>query len=227
MRYRLSVMGPGLIVLASAATLAACVAQSAGTTTSQPVARTTDSARPAAPGGVIRRGDTFASMAKQYTARPSPYSATGASAWVEPAPAPAFVASDPPPPADPPAPPLAAVANRQPGEADPTEVARPEAAAPEASAAASQPSASAPDPELRDAGLALFNNFSCGTCHVLADAGASGSIGPSLDRNPRLSKDFTVDVITNGSGAMPSFGGQMTDEEIATLAEYIVQFARK
>lgn len=227
MRYPLSAMGSGLMALASAATLAACVAQSAGTTTRPPAASATDSASSAAPGGVIRRGDTFASMARQYTARPGPYSATGASAWVEPAPAPAFVASDPPPPADPPAPPLAAVANRQPAEADPVDVTRPEAAAPDTPAAAPQSSAAAPNAELRAAGLTLFNNFSCGTCHVFADAGASGSIGPSLDRNPRLSKDYTVDVIANGSGAMPSFGGQMTDEEIATLAEYLVQFARK
>ena len=31
----------------------------------------------------------------------------------------------------------------------------------------------------------------------------------------------------NGSGAMPSFGGQMSDDEIETLAQYIVQVARK
>src|SRR5690606_29825557 len=129
-----------------------------------------------------------------------PVVATGASAWVKPAPAPAFVATGAPPPADPPAPPPAAVANRQPASPAPARppapasaIARPEAAAPAAS----------PDPGVREAGLALFNNYSCGACHALADANAGGSIGPSLDRNPRLTRAFAIDVITNGRGAMP------------------------
>src|SRR5690606_26481109 len=150
---------------------------------------------------------------------PSPCTARGAGSWGRPAPSPTLVAPGPPPPADPPALPPAAVASRQPPPADAAEVVRPEAAVPGAAA-------NAPDPELGTAGLALFNNYSCATCHALADAGAGGSIGPSLDSNPRLSKDYAVTVIANGSGAMPSFGGQMTEEEIDTLAEYNGQLAR-
>ena len=85
----------------------------------------------------------------------------------------------------------------------------------------------AADPALRTAGLALFNGYSCGTCHAFADAGASGAIGPALDRNPRLTKAFAIHVISHGRGAMPSFEGQMSDAEIATLADYLVAFARK
>ena len=66
-----------------------------------------------------------------------------------------------------------------------------------------------------------------GACHALADANASGSIGPSFDRNPRLTKAYAVDVISNGRGAMPSFAGQMSPEQIDQIAEYIVQFSRK
>ena len=215
MRERTATIRATLAMTALALALAACTTPRTDSAESQPIAAANEAP---APGGVIRRGDTFATMAQQYTARPSPYTATGASAWVKPAPAPAFVASGPPPPADPPAPPPAAVANRQPPPADAAEVVRPEAAMPGSAA-------NAPEPELRMAGLALFNNYSCATCHALADAGAGGSIGPSLDSNPRLSKDYAVTVIANGS--MPSFGGQMTEEEIDTLAEYIVQFARK
>lgn len=220
MRERKAAIRAMLAMTALALALAACTTPRTDSAERQPIAAAIDADEGPAPGGVIRRGDTFATMAQQYTARPSPYTATGASAWVKPAPAPAFVASGSPPPADPPAPPPAAVANRQPPPADAAEVVRPEAAVP-------GPAANAPDPELRTAGLALFNNYSCATCHALADAGAGGSIGPSLNNNPRLSKDYTVTVIANGSGAMPSFGGQMTEEEIDALAEYILQFARK
>ena len=177
-----------------------------------------------ATGGVIRHGDSFALMSQQYTPRAGPFAATGASAWIPPAPAPAFVASGPPRAADPPATPPAAVANRQPAApaasaAPASEVARPEAAAPDAAAAR--------DPAIRAAGLPLFNNFSCGACHAFADANAAGPIGPSLDGNPRLTREFAIDVISNGRGAMPSFAGQMSNAEIATLADYLVQFARK
>jgi cytochrome c6 len=170
------------------------------------------------PGGVVRLGDSFASMSEQYAPRAGPVAATGASAWVPPAPAPAFVASGPLPPADPPAPdPIAALSQAPALPA--ADVTRPEAAAPEAR--------SAPDPALRTAGLALFNSASCGACHAFADAGAAGAIGPSLDRNPRLDKAFAVDVISHGRGAMPSFAGQLSDAEIARLADYLVAFSRK
>lgn len=69
----------------------------------------------------------------------------------------------------------------------------------------------------------MFNDWSCGTCHALADAKGSGSIGPALDGNANLTVDFVVDRVTNGQGAMPGFGGQMTDEEIALVSKYIVQ----
>lgn len=72
-------------------------------------------------------------------------------------------------------------------------------------------------------GRQIFNDWSCSTCHALSDAGASGSIGPSLDGNGRLDHDFAVRLITNGQGAMPGFGGQLTDEEIDLLSTYIVQ----
>ena len=166
------------------------------------------------PGGVIRQGDSFAMMSEQYTPRAGPYAATGASAWVAPAPAPAFVAAGPLPLPDPPAPdPIAAAVSRvaAPGSG----VERPEAAA------------ATPDPAVRAAGLALLNTMACGTCHIFADAGASGSIGPSLDRNPRLTGEYAAEVIGSGQGAMPSFAGQMTEAEIAMLANYLVQFTRK
>jgi mono/diheme cytochrome c family protein len=227
--------------------LAACTASGelAGTRSS-PAAPAVASAQPV-PGGSARWGGSIATMADQYN-RPHPgaVAAAGASAWVPPAPPPAFVVTDLPP-ASPPAPPPAAVANRQPTPApapaavanrqptpapasaarpavDASQVVRPEAAAPEASTPAPAATLSA---ATRETGRKLFSDYSCGACHTLADAGASGSIGPSLDRNANLNKGFVVTTVSDGRGAMPSFAGQMSDAEIATLADYIVGAARK
>lgn len=215
---------PAAILLIATAAMGACATNAAEGGSPAPLASGESVGLGPVAGGVMRSGDSFALMSQQYTPRAGPVAATGASAWVRPAPAPAFVASGPPPAADPPAPDPIAAASRQAAapparSASASEIARPEAAAPDAPAA--------PDPALRTAGLALFNSYSCGTCHAFADANASGAIGPSLDRNPRLTKELAVDVMTTGRGAMPSFAGQMSDTEIATLADYLVAFTRR
>jgi len=60
----------------------------------------------------------------------------------------------------------------------------------------------------------------CGSCHTFADAGTSGSIGPNLD-DAAPSVDLALDRITNGQGAMPSFSGQLTEQQIADVAAYV------
>jgi mono/diheme cytochrome c family protein len=77
-----------------------------------------------------------------------------------------------------------------------------------------------------EAGRELFNTWSCSACHTLSDAGSSGAVGPSLD-NPKLTHDFIVNRVTNGSGPMPSFGGQISDTDIGKLADYIVTVNHK
>jgi mono/diheme cytochrome c family protein len=72
-------------------------------------------------------------------------------------------------------------------------------------------------------GRTLFNSWSCSACHVLTDANAHGHIGPALDGNMAIDKDFVASRITNGQGAMPGFGGQLSEEEIDLLAAYVVQ----
>jgi mono/diheme cytochrome c family protein len=37
-----------------------------------------------------------------------------------------------------------------------------------------------------------------------------------------MTRDFVISRVANGQGAMPGFGGLMSDEEIAVLADYIV-----
>ena len=71
------------------------------------------------------------------------------------------------------------------------------------------------------AGKSIFATAGCGSCHTFADAGSTGTIGPSLDQS-------SVDVaaaeaqIANGGGAMPPFKGQLSDDEISELAQYVV-----
>lgn len=70
----------------------------------------------------------------------------------------------------------------------------------------------------------LFAASGCGGCHVLADAGASGTIGPNLDETmPAL--EAVIEQITNGGGGMPAFGDRLSAEQIRALAEYIVRVA--
>ncbi len=76
-------------------------------------------------------------------------------------------------------------------------------------------------------GRELFNNWSCSACHALSDAKASGAVGPSLDGDTNLTEEFIRSRVTDGQGAMPAFGGQMTEEEIADVAYYISHVAKK
>ena len=60
----------------------------------------------------------------------------------------------------------------------------------------------------------------CGSCHAFADAGTSGTIGPNLDES-QPSFELAVDRVTNGQGAMPSFSGQLSEQQIADVAAYV------
>jgi len=72
------------------------------------------------------------------------------------------------------------------------------------------------------AGDSIYASAGCGGCHALDAAGSSGAIGPNLDDSK---PDFAlaVDRVTNGRGAMPSFEGQLTEQEIADVAQYVVE----
>jgi cbb3-type cytochrome c oxidase subunit III len=68
----------------------------------------------------------------------------------------------------------------------------------------------------------LLFESNCGSCHTLADAGTSGTIGPNLDQaKPSLQKAITQ--ITNGGGGMPAFKGQLMQAQIRALAQYLVR----
>lgn len=73
-----------------------------------------------------------------------------------------------------------------------------------------------------EASRTLFSQYGCGACHSFTDANGYGHIGPSLDGNAALSVDYVNQIVTNGQGAMPSFGGMVSEEELETLSRYIV-----
>ena len=74
------------------------------------------------------------------------------------------------------------------------------------------------------AGAEVFASAGCGSCHTLADAGASGTVGPNLDES-QPDEALVVERVTNGQGAMPSFQDSLTEEQIAAVADYVVESA--
>jgi cytochrome c553 len=74
------------------------------------------------------------------------------------------------------------------------------------------------------AGKEVFASAGCGSCHTLADAGATGSIGPSLDAS-KPAAQLVVERVTNGMGAMPPFKDQLSSDEIANVAAYVSSVA--
>jgi cbb3-type cytochrome c oxidase subunit III len=69
-------------------------------------------------------------------------------------------------------------------------------------------------------GKAIFAQSGCGSCHALADAGSSGTIGPDLDE-AKPSLQLALERITNGKAPMPAFKGQLSDDEIQAVAKYV------
>ena len=66
----------------------------------------------------------------------------------------------------------------------------------------------------------------CGSCHTLAAAGTSGTVGPNLDDlKPALAR--VVTQVTNGGAIMPAFKGKLTDKQIQAVAKYVSSSAGK
>ena len=72
-------------------------------------------------------------------------------------------------------------------------------------------------------GKSIFE-ANCASCHTLADAGTTGTVGPNLDES-RPSQELVVDRVTNGQGAMPSFSSTLSEEQIQDVAAYVSSVA--
>ncbi len=66
----------------------------------------------------------------------------------------------------------------------------------------------------------------CGSCHTLADAGTSGTVGPNLDQlKPPLA--IVQHQVINGGSVMPAFKGTLTPAQITAVAKYVFSVAGK
>ena len=99
------------------------------------------------------------------------------------------------------------------------------------------------------AGKQLFNDTGCNACHTLADAGADGKVGPSLDdlakgdaarfgkqrkQSPEeyvktsIVKPAAFEVPGFPTGTMPAnYGEQLSAEELDTLVKYLLRVSEK
>jgi mono/diheme cytochrome c family protein len=72
------------------------------------------------------------------------------------------------------------------------------------------------------AGKAIFLKAGCTGCHTLAAAHSTGTVGPNLDQ---AKPDYRLATarVTLGKGAMPSFKGQLSTQDIANVASFVVK----
>lgn len=71
------------------------------------------------------------------------------------------------------------------------------------------------------AGASVFAE-NCAGCH--GEDGHGGPGGPDLTTMPLAqTEDGAVQQVTNGGGGMPAFGEQLSEEEIANVAAFVVQ----
>jgi mono/diheme cytochrome c family protein len=71
------------------------------------------------------------------------------------------------------------------------------------------------------AGADVFASQGCGACHALSAAGATGAVGPNLD-DTKPSYELAVTRVTLGQGGMPAFGEKLEAQQIADVAQYLV-----
>lgn len=78
-----------------------------------------------------------------------------------------------------------------------------------------------------EAGRLLFTKEAkpaCAICHTLADAGAMGEIGPSLDEL-KPDEARVLQALKTGIGQMPAFTS-LTEEQRQILAKYVAQVTK-
>jgi mono/diheme cytochrome c family protein len=72
------------------------------------------------------------------------------------------------------------------------------------------------------AGAKIFVSSGCTSCHTLAAAHSTGTVGPNLDTLKPDYRAVTAQV-TNGGAAMPAFKTSLSSQQIANVAAYVVK----
>jgi len=104
-------------------------------------------------------------------------------------------------------------------------------------------SAATTSPSTGTSGKAVFDNNQCGACHTLAAAGASGKVGPDLDKLPQWAQDakqplesFTQTSIVDPSAyvqkgypdnVMPHTYKSLPKDQLDALVQYLIQSSKK
>lgn len=88
------------------------------------------------------------------------------------------------------------------------------------------PAALPQDPELGRKVFTQIAQPSCSLCHTLKAAGATGTVGPSLDEL-QPDKARVMDTVRTGVGPMPPFADKLTPQQIEAVAEYVARVAGK
>ena len=80
----------------------------------------------------------------------------------------------------------------------------------------------AADPQVLARGKALFSTVqpACALCHTLKAAASSGQVGPNLDEL-QPDADRVLRAVREGLGVMPSFEGQLTEQDMRALAAFV------
>jgi mono/diheme cytochrome c family protein len=76
------------------------------------------------------------------------------------------------------------------------------------------------------AGKTVFASAGCASCHTLADAGATGAVGPNLDE-AKPDAALVKERVTNGKAVMPPFKDQLSAAQIDDVAAYVSSVAGK
>ena len=76
-------------------------------------------------------------------------------------------------------------------------------------------------------GKAIFLS-NCGSCHTLAAADTTGTVGPNLDTlTPKADYRAATAQVTNGGAVMPSFKSKLSAAQIQAVAKYVSSVAGK
>ena len=72
-------------------------------------------------------------------------------------------------------------------------------------------------------GASVYQSAGCGSCHTLAAASSTGTVGPDLDHT-QLTVAQVENQVYYGGGDMPPFGGpngSLSNQQIADVSTYV------
>jgi cbb3-type cytochrome c oxidase subunit III len=92
-------------------------------------------------------------------------------------------------------------------------------------AASGQGGSAKPPSQLGTDGKTIFQ-AECSSCHTLAAAQATGTIGPNLDQL-KPAEARVKRQVENGGSVMPAFKGTLTAAQIAAVAKFVASSAGK